>query len=216
MCGATQETADVCHNPNMRTVRQSAAERRLSLLQAALDLFAEQGYAATTTKAIALRSGVTEAILFRHFHTKEELLRAVVEQFRPRPLFSPPPPEVHSLPVRAALETFITRYLDAFWENRVLMLMIFTTPKREQAEFKVIWDEFGKQALYLYTMLQDRSDRRELKPDISAPATEIIAASTGGFLQRALNDSPEDWRTYRDHFVASLMQILFGGISLTD
>ena len=199
----------------MKTVRQTAADRRSSLLQAALDLFAEQGYAGTTTKAIAQRSGVTEAILFRHFHTKEELLRAVVEQFRPRPLFAPPPPSVHALPVREALEAFVTRYLNAFWENRVFMLMIFTTPKREQAEFEVLWAEFGKQALYLYTMLQDRSDRNELKPEIPAPATEIIAAATGGFLQRALNDSPEDWNAYRDKFVGSLLQILFSGIEQT-
>ncbi len=197
----------------MTITRQSRPDRRLSLLQAALDLFSTQGYAATTTKAIAERSGVTEAILFRHFPTKEELLRALMDQFRPRPLFAPLPPTIHALPVRAALELLLTRYFDAIWANRAFMLMVFTTPKREQAVFEEIWAEFGGQAVTLYTMLQERSDRNELKAAIAASATDVIAAAASGYLQRALNDAPENWEATRDGYVSNLLRILFGGIA---
>ncbi len=47
---------------------------REALLEAALELFAEQGYEATTTAAIARRAGVSEMTLFRHFATKDALL----------------------------------------------------------------------------------------------------------------------------------------------
>jgi AcrR family transcriptional regulator len=47
---------------------------REALLQAALELFSEQGYDATTTAAIARRAGVSEMTLFRHFATKDALL----------------------------------------------------------------------------------------------------------------------------------------------
>jgi AcrR family transcriptional regulator len=57
----------------------TADERRERLLSAALDLFSRQGYAGTTTKQIALKAGVTEAIVFRHFPNKEELYWAVIE-----------------------------------------------------------------------------------------------------------------------------------------
>ena len=87
-----------------------------------------------------------------------------------------------TLPARAALELLLTRYLDAVWANRAFMLMVFTTPKREQAVFEEIWAEFGKQGLYLYTMLQERSERKELRAEIAAAATDVIATSTGGFL----------------------------------
>lgn len=197
----------------MKTTRQTSPNRRLSFLQAALELFSTQGYAATTTKAIAECSGVTEALLFRHFHTKEELLQAVVEQFSPRPLFQPPPSAIHALPPRAAIELLLTRYLDAVWANRMFIQMVFTTPKREQAVFEEIWIEFGKQGFILYTLLQERSDRRELKAGIAAATTDVISTSTSGFLQRILIEPPEDWEAARKTYIANLLQALFDGIA---
>lgn len=45
-----------------------------ALQQAALELFTERGYDATSTAQIAQRVGVSEVTLFRHFATKEALL----------------------------------------------------------------------------------------------------------------------------------------------
>ena len=53
---------------------QPGARERLVL--AAVDLFAEQGYDATTVTQIAERAGVTKSTFFRHFPDKRELLVA--------------------------------------------------------------------------------------------------------------------------------------------
>ena len=53
--------------------RPGARER---LVIAAVDLFSEQGYDATTVDQIAVRAGVTKSTFFRHFHDKRELLSA--------------------------------------------------------------------------------------------------------------------------------------------
>ncbi|MFD2414757.1 TetR/AcrR family transcriptional regulator [Amycolatopsis pigmentata] len=47
---------------------------RARLQAAALDLFLAQGYAATTTAAIAERAGVTDRTFYRHFKDKSEVL----------------------------------------------------------------------------------------------------------------------------------------------
>lgn len=47
---------------------------RARLRDAALELFAERGYAATTTAAIAERAGVTDRTFYRHFKDKSEVL----------------------------------------------------------------------------------------------------------------------------------------------
>lgn len=57
-----------------------ADERRKELLEAAARLFAANGFAATRTRAIADACGVSEAILFRHFRSKDELFVAVLEE----------------------------------------------------------------------------------------------------------------------------------------
>lgn len=49
-------------------------DARGRLLRAALDLFTEQGYEATTTAQIAERAGLTKTTFFRHFPDKREVL----------------------------------------------------------------------------------------------------------------------------------------------
>ena len=51
-----------------------AARTRARLLAAALELFSEQGYDATTVTQIARRVGVTEMTFYRHFGSKEALV----------------------------------------------------------------------------------------------------------------------------------------------
>src|SRR5262249_20045217 len=43
-------------------------------------LFSQRGFRGTTTKEIALAAGVSEAMVFRHFATKEELYSAIIDQ----------------------------------------------------------------------------------------------------------------------------------------
>lgn len=52
--------------------------RREQILQTAVDLFSRRGFKGTTTKEIAKAAGVSEAIIFRHFATKDELYGAIL------------------------------------------------------------------------------------------------------------------------------------------
>jgi len=57
----------------------SGDERRDQILQASVELFSKRGFAGTTTKEIARTAGVSEALVFRHFATKDELYNAILE-----------------------------------------------------------------------------------------------------------------------------------------
>ncbi|MGZ4814309.1 MAG: TetR/AcrR family transcriptional regulator [Terriglobales bacterium] len=59
-------------------MRLTASDRKKQLIETAMKLFAEQGFDGTSTRAIAEAAGVTEAIIFRHFRTKEDLYWAVL------------------------------------------------------------------------------------------------------------------------------------------
>jgi AcrR family transcriptional regulator len=60
--------------------RLKAEDRRNQLLKIAKRLFSEGGFENTTTKAIATAAGVTEAIIFRHFASKEELYASILDR----------------------------------------------------------------------------------------------------------------------------------------
>ena len=59
--------------------RMSGTDRRAQLLDAALEVFSRKGFEGTTTKEVAAAAGVTEAIIFRHFPTKQALYTAVLD-----------------------------------------------------------------------------------------------------------------------------------------
>ncbi len=56
------------------------AERRQQILEAALDLFARQGFYATSTRQVAQAAGVAEGTIFNYFPTKKDLLIAAVSR----------------------------------------------------------------------------------------------------------------------------------------
>ena len=58
--------------------RLPADLRREQILQTAVTLFSQRGFKGTTTKEIAKAAGVSEAIIFRHFATKDELYGAIL------------------------------------------------------------------------------------------------------------------------------------------
>lgn len=63
--------------PKPRWERRKDA-RPQELLDAALALFVERGYAATRLDDVAARAGVSKGTLYLYFENKEELFKAVV------------------------------------------------------------------------------------------------------------------------------------------
>jgi AcrR family transcriptional regulator len=53
-------------------------EKQIKILKAAVEIFSEKGYAASSTSEIAQKAGVAEGTIFRHYKTKKELLLSIV------------------------------------------------------------------------------------------------------------------------------------------
>jgi TetR/AcrR family transcriptional regulator len=62
----------------VRRPRVRSADRRASILATAREVFQQNGLAGARTKIIAELAGTSEAILYRHFASKEELFEAAV------------------------------------------------------------------------------------------------------------------------------------------
>jgi AcrR family transcriptional regulator len=57
----------------MTEPRMTAEERRVAIVKAVLPLFARKGFTSTTTRELAEAAGVSEALLYKHFPSKESL-----------------------------------------------------------------------------------------------------------------------------------------------
>jgi AcrR family transcriptional regulator len=66
------------------TPRLRRSERREQILAAATSAFAHTGFADTSLEDIAAEAGVTRAILYRHFESKADLYRSVLDRAKQR------------------------------------------------------------------------------------------------------------------------------------
>lgn len=90
---------------------QRAADRRQAILEAALDEFIEQGYAATRLDDVAGRAGVAKGTIYLHFKDKQALFEELV-----RTAIVPLVARLATLPagagsIRAALENFAASFV---------------------------------------------------------------------------------------------------------
>lgn len=65
--------------------RISGKARKAGIIASASSLFAEKGFNGTKTREIAARAGVSEALIFKHFPSKEDLYAAILAMESPVP-----------------------------------------------------------------------------------------------------------------------------------
>lgn len=58
--------------------RLSSEERKRKIVQTAVALFSQKGFSGTTTRELARKAGISEALLFRHFPDKKKLYQAIL------------------------------------------------------------------------------------------------------------------------------------------
>ena len=63
-----------------RPPKAEARDTRAELLEAALDLFAQHGYAGTSVRAIARAVGLSESVIYKHFANKQKIFDEVLYQ----------------------------------------------------------------------------------------------------------------------------------------
>jgi AcrR family transcriptional regulator len=68
--------------------RLSADQRKQAIVDAVRDVFAEKGFDGTTTRELAKAAGVSEALLYKHFPSKESLYAAMLDACAKGPAFA--------------------------------------------------------------------------------------------------------------------------------
>lgn len=101
-------------------------EVRMLLLEAAAKMFAERGYAGTSTRAISTEAGVAHSLLHFHFPSKSALFEAAVNQPLIEFLEEFTADAEARFPKHDSLEAecraFVSSFLDVVTKNRTLLL----------------------------------------------------------------------------------------------
>jgi TetR/AcrR family transcriptional regulator len=146
------------HRDDVQAKRERRKEARPGeLLDAALDLFVEKGFAATRAEEVAARAGVSKGTLFLYFPSKEELFKAVVR------------------------ETISTRFKE--W-NEEFETFDGSTPDMLRYCMKVWWERIGSTRASGITKLM-MSEARNF-PDIAAFYQQEVIQPAQALIRRIL------------------------------
>jgi TetR/AcrR family transcriptional regulator len=142
--------------------RMSRQDRRQQLINVAVKFFSEFGFQGASTKAIAEAAGVTEAIIYRHFSTKEQLYSAILDYKLWQSGTQEWIDELHSLAESNKDEelcrSLTGKILDAYRKDPDFQRLMFRAAL-ESHDFSMLSNE--KVGLPVYAFLRDYIARRQ-------------------------------------------------------
>jgi AcrR family transcriptional regulator len=195
---------------------------RTRIQQAALELFAERSYDATTTQAIAERAGTTERTLFKHFGSKDRLFAQAVFPAFLRALM-PALMEPAAAELRARMAGDFQTTLRALLVDRIEVAVkhpaIFTMVWRElltrpafRSAFRMVFVERGRPMIDAFiTAARDSGQLRKLPTDVVLRA--IVGQLVAYLVTRVVLAPEQQWNTEAD--ADRLLELIMVGIGGT-
>lgn len=152
------------------SIRARTAERkRGEILKAGLKVFAEKGFQGATMDDIALELEATKGLLYYHFKTKEEILKAILEN---NPLTQGVEQMfalLEKMRLREALETALAGVVSLMESNRELIRFIHVQSLLSSAEAEVVYTEMNERLYRGASRLIEHFKRAgEVRPEVDA------------------------------------------------
>ena len=157
----------------------AAARRRMAILAAGLDLFAEKGFAATRLEVVAARAGIAKGTIYLHFKDKQDLFQSI--------LLSEAAPLIGRIEVLAQVDAPIDKVLGLIFEvfrtevigtRRVEIMRLILT---EGARFPQITAFHHREVIsrvlsVLRALLARAAARGEIASDAAARFPHLVVA----------------------------------------
>jgi AcrR family transcriptional regulator len=105
-----------------------AAGTRRDLLAHARKLFAQRGYADSSTDEVVRRAKVTKGALYHHFSNKLDLYRAVVEDMEREIVAKMEAAAIHAQRPQERLKAACHAYLDACLDSSLTRILVLEAP----------------------------------------------------------------------------------------
>jgi TetR/AcrR family transcriptional regulator len=200
-------------------------DNRQAILEAAVRIFARSGVSAATLDDIAAEAGVTRGALLWHFHTKDDLLMAIIKNCGPQSMIRPIIDQIEQdIQNGIALddESIIRRLAAGFYDGfatqsditRLAFLVIYTHPQAA----RMLADTIGKGRKRFAEYIKRRQDegyfRNDIDPGLFAQSVTMIFAMRA--ISRGLDDLLPFAHLSREEIIDQLVSLLLYGIVRRD
>jgi AcrR family transcriptional regulator len=161
-------------------------DRREQIIDAAMHIFAQKGFARATNKDIAREAGITPGLIYHYFENKEALLKAIIEGRSPLRLFNTLPPQALALPPEVFLRFMIMQVLSIIEEENFIQLIrvflpeVVYNPNTGSTISNALQQVLG----FLETYFQAKMDAGELRKTDPSLLPQLLIGSIMAFVLR--------------------------------
>ncbi len=187
-------------------------ETSQKIIDAAMVLVRDNGYVATTTKAIAKAAGVNECTLFRKFKNKKDIVLQGVSQAGWRANVTPEIFENVQWDLRADIEMFMKAYMDRMTPDFVKLSIGLRAPQLYEEASALIM-KVPQAFLSSFTQYLNRMFAlgKIPKADFDALALTVFS-STFGYVFLNASFGNELSKVEKDEYIKSSVQMFIKGL----
>lgn len=176
--------------------------RRQELIDAALHLFAEKGYDGASIRGIAHRAGVTEALVYYYFRSKEHLFEEVIKARSFAPVLRRVLNEVENAHPSVVLHRVLKEFLDMLWYNASMARMFIIEFMRNPICARYFRAMAEENTATLTQYLQEQQRRGVFRTDMDAQAVAEMLLGMAFSLFFAWGQASErEWQQHRQRFL---------------
>lgn len=190
-------------------------DRREQIMDAALRVFARKGFNVATNKDIAQEARITPGLIYHYFKSKEDLLRAAIEEHSPLRLVHALPSEMLDQPPETLLPFLAQQFLAIIEDERFVRLMRVFLPEviyhPEITSFNL--PAMKEIAEFLEKYLAAKMDNGELRRTDPALAAQVFGGSLMAFvIRRQLLHDPLALQYSHEQIVESVIDVVLHGL----
>ena len=146
--------------------RMTGDERRRKIIQAAMYVFSRSGFSGATTRKIAKKAGISEAMIYSHFKDKEDLYSAIIDQKmqESEPLYYPLD-AVRKKDDERVFETIVSNFMQRYSEDTTfLRLLLFSALEGHELAGMFVAGPVRRFFEFLAEYMSERIDEEAFKP----------------------------------------------------
>lgn len=194
-------------------------DRREQIIDAALRVFAEKGFARATNRDIAQEAGITTGLIYYYFKSKEDLLRAALEERSPIQVMTQMTPEMLEQSPEVFLPLLLRRILSILEGEQFVNIIRVLLPEilHGATEVTPIALSFFQRVLgFLSNYFQLQASKGTLRADLETEKAAQMLFSTmiGMILRRQILHDPGVLRFSHEEIVQTVLDIFMQGMKL--
>lgn len=162
-------------------------DRREQIIDAAMRVFAQKGFASATNRDVAREAGITTGLIYYYFESKEALLKAVLEARSPVQVMTQITPEMLEQPPEVFLPLVIRRVLDIVESEQFVGLIRVMLPEMlHGSDMAPVALSFLQRVIgFLGNYLQTQIAKGNVRADINREMVyQVMTGSVIGFVLR--------------------------------